>query len=164
MPEPLDGVQKHRNSVTAFDSDALSLRRTHLQDDGGGVWLTDVDGLGASTALTVLTKTSPDLAAIFATEKAVRSVDDTGLAQTSLGQAHTLPYPIGQPGGQGVSPGGASVAQQQERAGQLPAPLAGTSRHLHRNPGHGLQLEPDSSSARAPKRKKRKSAIVNSRA
>lgn len=62
LPEPQKRVQKHRNSVTQFDSDALIFKMT-------GVRLTDVDGLGASTVLTVLSETGPDLAAKFATEK-----------------------------------------------------------------------------------------------
>ena len=62
LPEPQKRVQKHRNSVTTFDSDALIFKMT-------GVRLTDVDGLGASTVLTVLSETGPDLATKFATEK-----------------------------------------------------------------------------------------------
>jgi transposase len=62
LPEPEKRPQKHRNSPTTFDSDALIFKMT-------GVRLTEVDGLGASTVLTVLSETGPDLAAKFATEK-----------------------------------------------------------------------------------------------
>jgi transposase len=61
-PEPEKRPQTHRNSPTAFDSHALIFKMT-------GVRLTEVDGLGASTVLTVLSETGPDLAAKFATEK-----------------------------------------------------------------------------------------------
>jgi transposase len=62
LPEPEKRPQKHRNSPTAFDSDALIFKMT-------GVRVTEVDGLGASTVLTVLSETGPDLATKFATEK-----------------------------------------------------------------------------------------------
>ena len=62
LPEAQKRVQKHRNAVTAFDSDALIYRMT-------GVRLTDVDGLGSSTVLTVLSETGPNLGAKFATDK-----------------------------------------------------------------------------------------------
>jgi transposase len=62
LPEPQKRVQKHRNAVTAFDSDALIFKMT-------GVRLTDVDGLGGNTVLTVLSETGPNLAAKFTTEK-----------------------------------------------------------------------------------------------
>lgn len=62
LPEPEKRPQKHRNSPTAFDSDALIFKMT-------GVRVTEVDGLGASTVLTVLSETGPNLAAQFATEK-----------------------------------------------------------------------------------------------
>ena len=62
MPESQKHPQRHRNSRTAFDSDKLIFKMT-------GVRLTEVDGLGASTVLTVLSETGPDLRAKFATEK-----------------------------------------------------------------------------------------------
>jgi transposase len=62
LPESEKKPQDHRNSPTAFDSHALIFRMT-------GVRLTEVDGLGASTVLTVLSETGPDLGAKFATEK-----------------------------------------------------------------------------------------------
>ena len=62
LPEPHKPVQKRRNSVTAFDSDAMIFKMS-------GVRLTDVDGLGPSTVLTVLSETGPELASKFATEK-----------------------------------------------------------------------------------------------
>lgn len=62
LPLPQKRLPKHRNSVTAFDSEAMIFKRT-------GVRLTDVDGLGARTVLTVLSETGADLAAKFATEK-----------------------------------------------------------------------------------------------
>jgi transposase len=62
LPEPEKRPQKHRNSPTAFDSHAMIFKMT-------GVRLTEVDGLGASTVLTVLSETGPDLSAKFATEK-----------------------------------------------------------------------------------------------
>jgi transposase len=62
MPEPEKRPTKHRNSPTAFASDDLIFKMT-------GVRLTEVDGLGANTVLTVLSETGPDLAAKFATEK-----------------------------------------------------------------------------------------------
>jgi transposase len=64
QPVPKAQKQTHisRNGVTEFDGDALIFKMT-------GVRLTDVDGLGANTVLTVLSETGPDLAAKFATEK-----------------------------------------------------------------------------------------------
>jgi transposase len=62
LPEPDKRPQKHRNSPTAFDSDELIFKMT-------GVRVTEVDGLGASTVLTVLSETGPELATKFATEK-----------------------------------------------------------------------------------------------
>jgi transposase len=52
---------RHRNAPSA-SSDALIFKMT-------GVRLTEVDGLGANTVLTVLSETGPDLAAKFPTEK-----------------------------------------------------------------------------------------------
>jgi transposase len=62
LPKADKHVQKHRNTPTAFDGDALIFKMT-------GVRLTEVDGLGASTVLTVLSETGANLAARFATEK-----------------------------------------------------------------------------------------------
>jgi transposase len=62
LPKPDKKPFKRRNSPTAFDSDALIFKMT-------GVRLTEVDGLGANTVLTVLSETGPDLAAKFATDK-----------------------------------------------------------------------------------------------
>lgn len=62
LPAPEKRPQKQRNSVTAFDSDALIFKLT-------GVRLTDVDGLGCNTVLTVLSETGPDLAAKFKSDK-----------------------------------------------------------------------------------------------
>lgn len=62
LPEPQKRVHKQRNSVTAFDSDELIFKMS-------GVRLTDVDGLGPGTVLTVLSETGADLASKFATEK-----------------------------------------------------------------------------------------------
>lgn len=62
LPEPDKRPHTHRNSPTAFDSHTLIFKMT-------GVRLTEVDGLGASTVLTVLSETGPDLAAKFASEK-----------------------------------------------------------------------------------------------
>jgi transposase len=62
LPEPQKRPQPHRHSVTAFASDELIFKMT-------GVRLTEVDGLGASTVLTVLSETGPDLGAKFPTEK-----------------------------------------------------------------------------------------------
>ena len=62
LPKPEKRPNKHRNSPTAFASDALIFKMT-------GVRITEVDGLGANTVLTVLSETGPDLAAKFATEK-----------------------------------------------------------------------------------------------
>src|SRR5260370_17712077 len=55
-------TKKHRKSPTGFASDALIFKMT-------GVRVTEVDGLGANTVLTVLSETGPDLAAKFATAK-----------------------------------------------------------------------------------------------
>jgi transposase len=65
--DPMPASQKapqspQRNSVTAIDGDALIFKMT-------GVRVTEVDGLGANTVLTVLSETGPDLAAKFPTEK-----------------------------------------------------------------------------------------------
>jgi transposase len=62
LPEPEKPVGKTRNAPTAFDSDALIFKMT-------GVRVTEVDGLGSNTVLTVLSETGPDLAAKFPTEK-----------------------------------------------------------------------------------------------
>ena len=62
VPKAQKVAQKHRNSVIAFDGDALIFRMT-------GVRVTDVDGLASNTVLTVLSETGPDLQAKFATEK-----------------------------------------------------------------------------------------------
>src|SRR6516165_10306098 len=62
LPKPQKRPNKHRNAPTAFASDALIFKMT-------GVRITEVDGLGANTVLTVLAETGPDLAAKFATEK-----------------------------------------------------------------------------------------------
>jgi transposase len=62
LPEPEKRANRHRNSPTTFDSDALIFKMT-------GVRLTEVDGLGASTVLTVLSETGPDLGAKFASDK-----------------------------------------------------------------------------------------------
>lgn len=61
LPEPGKPLQRHRNSPQ-FDGRALIFRWT-------GVDVTDVDGLGVNTVLTVLAETGPDLASKFATEK-----------------------------------------------------------------------------------------------
>jgi transposase len=62
LPEAEKKPNKHRNSPIAFDSDELIFKMT-------GVRLTEVDGLGANTILTVLSETGPDLASKFPTEK-----------------------------------------------------------------------------------------------
>jgi transposase len=62
LPEPQKPAYKGRNSPTEFDGDALIFQVT-------GVRVTDVDGLGVNTVLTVLSETGPDLAARFPTEK-----------------------------------------------------------------------------------------------
>jgi transposase len=62
VPEPQKQTQKHRNSVSAFDGDALIFNMT-------GVRVTDVDGLATNTVLTVLSETGPNLEAKFPTEK-----------------------------------------------------------------------------------------------
>jgi transposase len=62
LPERLKPPQKTRNVPRAFDSDALIFTMT-------GVRVTEVDGLGPNTVLTVLSETGPDLASKFATEK-----------------------------------------------------------------------------------------------
>ncbi len=62
VPEPQKETQRHRNSVSAFDGDALIFKMT-------GVRVTDVDGLAANTVLTVLSETGPNLEAKFPTEK-----------------------------------------------------------------------------------------------
>ena len=61
LPEPVKRPQAQRNAPTAFDSHMLIFKMV-------GVRLPAVDGLGASTVLTVLSETGPDLAAKFATE------------------------------------------------------------------------------------------------
>ena len=55
-------MQSQRNSVTSFDAEALIFKLT-------GVRLTDVDGLGSSTVLAVLSETGADLASRFPSEK-----------------------------------------------------------------------------------------------
>jgi transposase len=62
LPEPEKRPNKHRNCPKTFDGDALIFKMT-------GVRLTEVDGLGASTVLTVLSETGPDLGAKFASDK-----------------------------------------------------------------------------------------------
>lgn len=62
VPAAQKPMRTHRNAVTEFDADVLIFKMT-------GVRLTDVDGLGANTVLTVLSETGPDLAAKFPTEK-----------------------------------------------------------------------------------------------
>jgi transposase len=62
LPVPQKRVQKHRHAPVVIDSEALIFKMT-------GVALTEVDGLGANTVLTVLSETGPDLAAKFPTEK-----------------------------------------------------------------------------------------------
>lgn len=62
VPEAQKRTRTYRNAVTEFDGDALIFKMT-------GVRVTDVDGLGANTVLTVLSETGPDLAANFPTEK-----------------------------------------------------------------------------------------------
>jgi transposase len=61
LPERVKPPQKTRN-VPSFDSDALIFKMT-------GVRVTEIDGLGPNTVLTVLSETGPDLATKFATEK-----------------------------------------------------------------------------------------------
>jgi transposase len=62
LPPAEKRAQKHRNTPAAFDGDALIFKMT-------GVRLTEVDGLGANTVLTVLSDTGANLAAQFGTEK-----------------------------------------------------------------------------------------------
>ncbi len=62
LPESQKAAPKSRNRPTEFDADALIFQLT-------GVRVTEVDGLGASTVLTVLSETGPDLAARFPTDK-----------------------------------------------------------------------------------------------
>jgi transposase len=62
MPAPQKRLQKHRHAPVVFDSEALVYKLT-------GVALTEVDGLGGSTILAVLSETGPDLAARFPTAK-----------------------------------------------------------------------------------------------
>ncbi len=104
LPESQKAAPKSRNRPTEFDADALIFQLT-------GVRVTEVDGLGASTVLTVLSETGPDLAARFPTDKHFAAW--TTLApQAPIGQADPLSRPDGQPGGQGVSAGGAVLAQK----------------------------------------------------
>jgi len=62
VPEPEKRPRQHRNAPRAFASDDLVFKMT-------GVRITEVDGLGANTVLTVLSETGPDLAAKFPTDK-----------------------------------------------------------------------------------------------
>jgi transposase len=62
LPEPQKRPNEHRNAPSAFASHTLIFKMT-------GVRLTEVDGLGASTVLTVLSETGPDLAAKFPSDK-----------------------------------------------------------------------------------------------
>jgi transposase len=62
LPERQKTPAKTRNEPRAFDSETLIFQMT-------GVRVTEVDGLGPNTVLTVLSETGPDLAAKFATEK-----------------------------------------------------------------------------------------------
>jgi transposase len=62
LPERVKPPQKTRNVPSGFDSEALIFQMT-------GVRVTEVDGLGPNTVLTVLSETGPDLASKFATEK-----------------------------------------------------------------------------------------------
>jgi transposase len=62
LPAPQKRVQAQRNSVSSFDAEAMIFKLT-------GVRLTDVDGLGSSTVLSVLSETGPDLASRFPSEK-----------------------------------------------------------------------------------------------
>jgi transposase len=62
LPERVKPPQKTRNVPSAFNSDALIFKMT-------GVRVTDVDGLGPNTVLTVLSETGPDLGTKFPTEK-----------------------------------------------------------------------------------------------
>ena len=62
LPEPPKRPNEHRNAPRAFASHTLIFKMT-------GVRLTEVDGLGASTVLTVLSETGPDLAAKFPSDK-----------------------------------------------------------------------------------------------
>jgi transposase len=62
QPEKVKPPAGTRTKPTAFDSDQLIYKMT-------GVQLTEVDGLGANTVLTVLSETGPELATKFATEK-----------------------------------------------------------------------------------------------
>lgn len=62
LPEPQKPVKRTRNAPMVFDSDMLIFKMT-------GVRVTEVDGLGSNTVLTVLSETGPNLAAKFPTEK-----------------------------------------------------------------------------------------------
>jgi transposase len=62
LPEPQKRPNEHRNAPSAIASHTLIFKMT-------GVRLTEVDGLGASTVLTVLSETGPDLAAKFPSDK-----------------------------------------------------------------------------------------------
>jgi hypothetical protein len=62
LPEPAKRPPTHRHSPTAFDRHELIFTRTGVR------WI-EVAGLGASTVLTVLAETGPDLAAKFPPEK-----------------------------------------------------------------------------------------------
>jgi len=62
LPESEKPPTKGRNAPTAFPSDELIFKMT-------GVRVTEVDGLGPNTVLTVLSETGPDLGAKFPTEK-----------------------------------------------------------------------------------------------
>ena len=62
LPESQRPRPESRNRPTEFDADALIFQLT-------GVRVTEVDGLVASTVLTVLSETGPDLAARFPTDK-----------------------------------------------------------------------------------------------
>src|SRR5262249_55664474 len=62
LPEPQKRPNEHRNAPSAFAGHTLIFKMT-------GVRLTEVDGLGASTVLTVLSETGPDLAGKFPSDK-----------------------------------------------------------------------------------------------
>jgi transposase len=62
LPEPEKRPNQHRNCPTTFEGDALIFKMT-------GVRHTEVDGLGASTVLTVLSERGPNLGAKFASDQ-----------------------------------------------------------------------------------------------
>ncbi len=93
LPESQKAAPKSRNRPTEFDADALIFQLT-------GVRVTEVDGLGASTVLTVLSETGPDLAARFPTDKHFAAWTTLAPASTNRASGSAIPprRPAGWPG------------------------------------------------------------------